>query len=263
MQNLVLHICLPRGLALTNGARLMEEATIDVISKLTPFYASVQQVKLAGGMYLNRIPDQTIAMQIYASGQELDLITPRPIANIGANGEPVNEREARVLGAVNKWVTADAARSLLLNVIGLVGMPGSHVLANFSVTRGKGDILESVAAQLKDLVATCAFYDVTIRSNGATNPGGHAIPQMAAKGINDWGEVAPGRTWGTTGMGANAKTTDGGSVVGGRGKPIKFGYSPFFSPSYVNYRYGVYQGAYPLTIGFPILNNFNAGGGYI
>lgn len=250
MQNLVLHICLPKGLALTNGQTLMQDITYDIVSQLTPYYASVDQVKLAGGMYIGRVPDLTVAYQIYAASQIADLISP---ITIGENYYdpsfstlPVNQ--SKMVKAINQWVTAAAAQAILLNIIGLIGTPGAHVLANFSVTRGKGDVLETVAARLKDLETDLAWYEVTIRSNGAVLPGGHVPPAMAAKGLNDWGEISPSRTWITSGMGANSKTPDYGSIVGGRGKPVKFAYSPFFSPSYVNYRFGVYQGAYPLSI---------------
>ena len=51
IDNLVLHICLPQGLALVNGATLMQNTTLDVVTTLSPFYAGVGQVKLAGGYF--------------------------------------------------------------------------------------------------------------------------------------------------------------------------------------------------------------------
>ncbi len=63
MQNLVLHIALPTGLKLADGRTLMRDITFDVISQLSPYYASVDQVKLEGGPALAKLSDITIACQ--------------------------------------------------------------------------------------------------------------------------------------------------------------------------------------------------------
>lgn len=51
---------------------------------------------------------------------------------------------------------------------------------------------------------------------------------MAAKGLYD-SEVAPGRTWIVSGMGANVKTVETPSAGGGRGKPLN-GHLLFLDP---------------------------------
>jgi hypothetical protein len=243
--NLVLHICLPKGLALTSGATLMENTTLDVASTLTPFYAGIGQVKLNGGYFLRTTTDLTIACAIYNSSQEADLMTPNAI--IPTLGTPA---EVRWANSRTQWVTAKATRDLIMNIIGLIGSPGAHVLANFSVTRERGGMLESVAAKLADLNNDVKTYAVNLASNGQTLPGGHARPGFGAKGVRDWTERSPSRGWASTGIGANAKGPDYGSMTGGRGKPLSYFNRAWCSPPIINWRSGVYQGMYPLTTVF-------------
>ena len=56
-----------------------------------------------------------------------------------------------------------------------------------------------------------------VESGGRVIPGGHQQFMMAAKGLFD-DERAPGRTWGVTGMGANAESAKMWSSTDGRGK---------------------------------------------
>ena len=243
--NLVLHICLPRGLALENGATLMENATVDIVSTLTPFYAGVGQVKLGGGYFLRNTSDLTTACEIYNISQEADLITPYYL------GLPPNDPEQiRWTNSRTQWVIAKAARNLILNIIGLVGTPGSHVLANFSVTRQKGGEGESVQTKLAQLQKDIDIYAVSLVSRARTLPGGHPSPGFGAKGVRDWTEKSPSRGWSTTGIGANAKGPDYGSVTGGRGKPTSYFNRVWCSPPIINWRSGIYQGMYPLTTVF-------------
>lgn len=226
----------------TNNYVLQEQVTFDVLSACTPFYASVDQVKLAGGPLIRKLQDITIACQIYNSSQESDLLLLRK----PRSGDDL----IRFQGAQNQWVQSAAARGLLLNVSTMIGGPGSHVLANFSVTKQKGFESEGVPELLKDLKAKMAEYEITIRSRGRVSPGGHARPGMAAKGVLDWSESTPGRTWITTGMGANAST--GGMMGGGgvgRGKAVKFYASPLFSGMMNGYRLGNWQSGSPLYSG--------------
>jgi hypothetical protein len=98
---------------------------------------------------------------------------------------------------------ACAAYNLLVNLSGLVGYTGGHVLGNFSVTKQRGEVGTGFSAKLKDLLQGIADYQVVVESGGRVIPGGHQQFMMAAKGLFD-SEVATGRTWVVTGMGANA-----------------------------------------------------------
>jgi len=92
---------------------------------------------------------------------------------------------------------------------------------------------------------------VVLRSGGRVMPGGRPDFHFAAKGVLDWAERTPARTWFANGMGANASSMDPGSPTGGRGKPIKFFASPTCSPPMSSMRIGVYQPGFPVSQFYP------------
>jgi hypothetical protein len=241
VENIVVHITLPKGIKLESGAELKDDVTYDVISSLNPFYASIDQVRLEGGMYIRKLSDITIACMIYQASRDADMFCFSPPSS--------SDVEAYMLytNARNNWVTAKAAKSLILNVSGLLGTPGAHVLANFSVTRGKNDGAD-VAAKLRELEEYLQLYQPVLKSCGHQAPGSRPRTRMAAKGVNDWIERTPSRTWRTTGMGVNTTSADFGSPTGGRGKPVGFYAQPYFSPPIVSARVGIYQGSYSLSM---------------
>jgi hypothetical protein len=254
MVNIVVHITLPRGMRLLpvapNGPAILEEpVTFDVVSALSPFYASVKQVQLAGGMYISRLSDLTIASEIYEVSKDVDLLCLHPPTN------PATDSGMRFLGSRESWVAAKAARDLLLGVSALIGAPGVRTLANMSISRSRGLEGESISERVSSLNKDIALYDVTIRSCGSIVPGGHAKAGMAAKGVMDWSEKTPSRTWKVTGLGANAMSLDFGSPTGGRGKPVAFYSHPYYSPPFISLRMGIYQGAYPLIVTNPWPNS--------
>ena len=108
-----------------------------------------------------------------------------------------------------------------MNLSGLVGYTGGHVLGNFSVTKQRGEVGGGFTAKLKDLQDGIAAYQVVVESGGKVLPGGHQSFMFAAKGLWD-DERTPGRTWVVTGMGANAESSEMWSSTGGRGKTMKF-----------------------------------------
>lgn len=252
MINLLLHITIPAGLRLTNGQALNEPVTFDLLSACSPFYASVDQAKLAGGPLLRPLQNITIACEIYNASKESDLLLLRK----PKSGDDL----IRFQGAQNQWVQATVARTLLLNAGQMAAGGTSHVLANFSVARQKGFETEGTPARLADLQKKIDQYEITIRSGGKVAPGGHARPTMAAKGVLDWQEATPGRTWVVTGMGANASTPTHGSADGGRGKSVKFYGSPMFSGMMTGYRMGIWQSGSPLyavpSMAFPLGGSF-------
>jgi len=246
--NLILHITLPSGLALTDGETLQQPVTFDVLSAAHPFYASVDQVRLQAGPLLNKAQDITIAQQIYNSSQEVDLLN----FHRGKEGDA-----ARLFSyARNQWVQAKAAHELMSSLSILQGGPQMHVLANFSFTRTRALPGEGMAEKLKDLKEKLKLYDIAIRSGGKLAPGGHVRPRMAAKGVNDWEERTPSRTWIVTGMGANTQSVDGGGMTGGRGKPVKFYASPLFMGPMSGFRFGIYQSGSPLATQYPYFATF-------
>lgn len=221
MTNLVVRVTLPQGLALTTGAFLDRNLSIEVIADLAPFYASIAQVRLEGGPYMVKMKDTTVAAQIYQSSKEADQkqeLLPMP-GSVRGN---------RFYPARNFWTIGNTVYSLLVSISGMVGYTGGHVLANFSVTKQRGEQGTGFSAKLNDLKQSLKDYQVVLESGGNVIPGGRAAFGMAAKGVFD-DERAPGRTWLTTGMGSNATTAEIPSVTGGRGKTMKYFVSPIIS----------------------------------
>jgi len=126
-------------------------------------------------------------------------------------------------------------RNLLVNLSGLVGYTGGHVLGNFSVTKQRGEAGGGFTAKLKDLQDGIAAYQVVVESGGKVIPGGRQAFMFAAKGLWD-DERTPGRTWVVTGMGANAESCESWSSTGGRGKTMKFFRNPIISCRYMDMR---------------------------
>lgn len=249
--NLVFHITLPENLTLVSGAYLAQPVTFDVVSALMPYYASVDQVRLQGGAYIRKLSDLTLGAMIYNASKEVDLLYPPAAQTVFSNAP----NTFRFFGARNQYVQALSAKKLIESIMGLFGGPGSHILANFSVTRQASREKEGLGQKITSLEETLKLYEVSIRSGGNVVPGGYAKAQFAAKGVFDWTERTPARTWLSTGMGANSSSQDFGSPTGGRGKPVKFFSSPFYSPPIINLRSGIYQGAYPLVTVYPYPQN--------
>ena len=248
MNNLLVHVTLPKGLRTISGSVLNKDTTFDVISALTPYYASIDQVRLAGGMLLRRLSDTTIACSIYNTSQKADMLCLHPPA-------PTQVDEYRLfMGARNNWVAISTAHELALNISQLSGQKGAHVLANFSVTRQGPNEGEGLGARLADMLSDIKQFEITLRSHGKIVPGGRPSFGMAAKGVNDWGEQTPGRTWMANGMGVNSKSAGGQNGLGGRGKAYGFATGPFgqfTSGPILSYSYGMHIGngrPLPLTL---------------
>jgi hypothetical protein len=235
LNNLVLHICLPAGIRTTDGAELMQPVTFDAVSMLSPFYASVDQVKLLGGVSLRRLSDLTIAGQIYMASKAVDMMNYRhPMPSD-------NPCYWAFSNARNLWVVAKAAQDLILSMGNLLG-PSSHVLANFSVAQTKGYENEGNSGKLTDLTSQLRLYDPTIRSGGRTAPGGNVRPIMAAKGVYDWSERSPARLWDPNSPGVNTTISgERGSSTGGRKAGVGFYASPVFSSPIFGFRLGSFQ----------------------
>lgn len=252
MLNLILHITIPAGLRLVNPVApnvtqtLQEPVTFDILSACSPYYASVDQVKLAGGPMMRQLQDITIACSIYQTSQQADLIA--------RSSRGSTDDRFRFTGAQNQWVQAKSARDLLLSISTLSGGPSSHVLANFSVSRQKGFESEGLPERLRDLKEQASDYEAVLRSRGRMAPGGHVKPMMAAKGVLDYQERTPGRTWIVSGMGANASSPEVYEAgTGGRGKPVEFYSSPFFTGIVTGYRSGVWQSGSTLSYPFGVI----------
>ena len=138
MENLIVRIVLPKGLAVDGGAALNEDVTFEVVGSINPWYVSIDQVKLESGSYIRGISDITIAARIYDAGREADTLTYArpPVPPSGASpGDSSFDRYQRFLIARQRYVAKKVALDLILNVWDVNSSRGVKTLGNFSVTR--------------------------------------------------------------------------------------------------------------------------------
>src|ERR1017187_5093725 len=100
MQNLVVNIILPKGLAVEGGAALQDDVTFQVVGEVVPWYCSIDQVRNQGGTYMRSASDISIAAQIYQTGRDADalsfIVPGAPNSGLTAN-DPAVLRYARWL----------------------------------------------------------------------------------------------------------------------------------------------------------------------
>lgn len=238
--NLVVTIQLPEGFALTNGSKLREPMQFQVVGGLSPYYSTVDLVRLHGGIYLRKLTDMTIASMIYWMSKQADALTwslpmlPPSFAPF-TDFQEVHFRNFMV--ARSSWVTFMSAHQLILNMFDLNAIRGSKTLGNFSVSRQDFSNDSGVPGKLGDLKSQISDWELALKSGGSIGHKGHVKPRMAAKGLYDDSDNTPGRTWLNSGPGANTYSMTGVSSAGGRSKTVKF-----YSPVVVGNRVGRYFG---------------------
>jgi hypothetical protein len=252
MQNLVVRIVLPPTFGLVNGATLQQSVTFEVASDITPWYCSIDQVRLEGGSWLRGLSDITISAMIYQAGRDSDAISYfAPQIPLGDTAPLYNDlahqQVFRFSLARQRYTQLQAAYKLLLNVWDVNMNRGTKTLGNFSVSKSSQMKGEDVPSKLSQLAADAKEWEIVIKSAGHIGRGGRAQPAMAAKGLFDV-DFPTGRTWVTTGMGANRKSLPG---FGSQGKPVKFG-----SPGIITCRTGRFMGGH-----LSVLPKFVMGGG--
>lgn len=238
--NLVVTIQLPQGFALTNGATLRETSQFQVVSGLTPYYSSVDLVRLNGGIYLRKLSDLTIASMIYWQSKRADALT-WSLPMIPPSYAPFTDFQEthfrNFMVARSNWVTFWSSLQLILNMFDLNAVRGSKTLANFSVSRQDFSNDSGVPGMLATLKQEIKDWELALMSGGGIGYKGHVKPRMAAKGLYDDSDNTPGRTWLNSGPGANTYSMTGVSSSGGRSKTVKF-----YSPVVVGNRMGRYFG---------------------
>lgn len=223
MQNLVAQILLPKGLALKNGAFLDDDTVFEVISQLSPYYASVEQVRLEGGQYLSKLSDITLGTMIYQMSKRADQLSPPELMT------PRGIRQGDIVHrSRNIWVIAKSCQELLDNVAGLLGNAAQHVLANLSVSRSRGNHTADMTVKFEELKNTIKEHEITMRSWGRVMPGGHAKGGFAAKQMTELEKITS-RTWMVTGMGANSSSAEMSMGTEGRGKAVRMYANPLIN----------------------------------
>ena len=248
MENLAVNIVLPAGLALADGSTLQEDASLTVVGTLTPWYSTIDLARLEGGIYLVKVPDLTLAAQVWQASQDADAITfhyPEPPQDGSDIRTDVGARKWKLFNhARQQYVSIKAARDLVLNVFDLAGVKGTRTLGNLSIGRQAFAREEGLPKKLSDMEKEIKYWSVVVQAGGEIGPGGHAKPGFAAKGMYDPSDSPSGRLWSTTGMGANKKTWPG---YGSAGKPVKYG-SPPFTQWRVGRNFGNYVSMFPNVI---------------
>lgn len=237
MKNLFVSVILPKGLRLKNGARLYQDATFTFSSQLSPFYTSVDIVRMIGGPMLSKVPDLTIAGMIFNASQQADSHTyvfpPEPQTDDPA--DPTFRRKQLFLNARSNWVSNTVAADLVGSIADMAGLRGSKTLGNFSTEKLSGVNSEGIPQKVQDLNKEAEKWRIVLNSGGDVGFAGHVKGGWGAKALYDVDSPA-GRTWVVSGMGANAKTAAG---YGSSGKPVKYASGPLLT-----WRLGRYYGPY-------------------
>jgi len=239
MQNIALSVVLPKGLKLKNGQMLYDDTTFTFVSEITPYYASVDIVRLVGGAYTNKIPDLTIASMVFNVSQQADshsyLMPATPQTTDPT--DPQVRKMNLFLDARQNWVSNVSAASLVQNVWDILGARGSKTLGNFSNERLAGVSSDGVPQLVQSLRKEADKWRIVMNSGADVGFGGHVKGGWGAKALYDV-DAPAGRTWAVTGMGANAKSVAG---YGSSGKPVKYASGPMLA-----WRMGRYYGSYTM-----------------
>lgn len=226
MDNLVLHIVLPKCLRLKDGRTMGKDTTLSVIGSIVPFYASIAQVRLAGGSNLNRLSDLTIACKIYEASKDADSLSYNTVEPAAPNTESW-KRWQLWANARQSYVVAISAKEILTAIYDLLGSRTSKTLANFSVNKVSIVRDEGTLKLITDLLNEANRWLMTLKSGGEIGPGGSPKGKLSTRGGQDPDNFPAGRLWAVTGLGANASSAalPGSSY----GKPIKFASAPITS----------------------------------
>lgn len=176
--NNIITLVLDRNIAATDGALLGEDYQTFFTTRYTPLYASIRQVKLRIGSFLEKVPDDTVYLSLLEASRAADLITRLT----------VNTANQYYNLARSQWTVCKATEILLLNLIGAGGSLRSKRLADLDV---------SYDSNPRTNVALQAAGDCMAKWEPIVMGGGNAVtdPQSFVRGWNDPDRPAFGRQW--------------------------------------------------------------------
>lgn len=223
MTNVAIRVILPAGFRLADGRTLREPVHLVVISRLEPYYASVDMVRLLSGGWLEPLPDDIpVATAIWMKSIEADTLTyQKPEEPAAGVSGLVRDRWERFLFGRSQYVAHAAAFDLVTRMLDIAAGRGSKRIGNLEISQPRG--IDSPGQQMLDLLRREAEeWKIVVQSGGRIGKGGRVRYSHAVRALEQTAE--PGRMWLVTGMGANRT---GEVYFGGRIQTRKF-YSPFY-----------------------------------
>lgn len=161
-----IHIKLVSIASADDAEDLLEDASLDFYTTITPTYSSSNLVLLEAGGYLQGISEADIEIAIYKYSLDADTLTFRTVSN-----REFYEYIRR------QWVTCSAARELLINKVN--NMVKKKTLADLSV-----EYDPTYANKIKDLSDCVQEMQRMLSAGGALGPGTSERVQVTVPGIN-------------------------------------------------------------------------------
>jgi len=196
--NNLVTVTLLSGIASTAGETFAETIELEFFTGLSPYYTSVNKVKLEVGSLVTEIKDLTSAMAILEASIEADALT---FSSIEINSELFKH-------ARREYVTAASAFRLVSNIGG--NLLKSKTLGDLSVTydtESHKDVLE----YLQDMMRK--WGDQLMAGGGAQAIRG---PRMVVKGSRDTDKPTFDRMWEGTGTNKKPVANASAQTVTGR-----------------------------------------------
>lgn len=194
--NQMIEIRLGKTIANETGDLLLgEDISLFFTTQYSPFYTTVESVRMEGGPLLNYIPDSTIALMIFWSSLEINYIKPSVICD-----------DAMFCFAKARYAIYDAVLRALMSPGGsfVNGMHsisgGSKSLGELSIKKGSSGNSGSLSGGLdpdtfKYLKGLKDEWWRVVNSGACIVPGQGFAPTSAIRGYYDPARRPPGRLW--------------------------------------------------------------------
>jgi hypothetical protein len=210
LNNQLIIVELDASIASYVGDVLGSDVQVTFATVMTPFYASVDLVRMEGGPWLDFVPDITLAMMIQWSSREVDFITPAG----KKSGDRISFARAKFVMFDSVLRCFNLPGSYANQPGGVLG--GKKALGDLSITSGTGSVVSRTASgidtyTLSDLKAKRAEWWRVVNANSEINPGQSLGFETAQKGRFDPDRRLDGRQWADPGEffygqpGVNAK----------------------------------------------------------
>jgi hypothetical protein len=202
-ENNIVHIELDKSIGSLDGDTLGTTQRYYFTTTYNPLYASIRQLRLDLGSFVDDIPDDTINLSIYEAGRDADINSFQKIIPNMTYFRYVKDRYTLLM-----------AELVLLR--GLMGSPAANKLSkklgDLSVFReGNMKMLEDRAEEVKEELDELRS---SLRSGGATSTGSSMMPNVSVKGAYAPDAIVVGRQWEpTSGIGISSPRSAGNAKL--------------------------------------------------